>query len=201
MTNYTNILPTAERDAQILLSDTDGGQGHTPYNRVLLEINENGRVDLFARTYYGGDGVPVGEWHRRDLVFTVQPNADGEQLRADLAEGERVAVLIDRIKAGHSINWDGSNMVGTLSADAEDASQELEELLHDYPTYSGQVASAEIWLTGGTLGLTECVAPGDTAKNLLAAAEGDGWLITDGIEGMQACIEEAARERAEREAE
>jgi hypothetical protein len=168
---------------------------------VLLENNENGRVDLFARTYYGGDGVPVGEWHRRDLVFTVQPNADGEQLRADLAEGERVAVLIDRIKAGHSINWDGSNMVGTLSADAEDASQELEELLHDYPTYSGQVASAEIWLTGGTLGLTECVAPGDTAKNLLAAAEGDGWLITDGIEGMQACIEEAARERAEREAE
>lgn len=164
---------------------------------MLICIDEDSEVSLSTRTYWGGDGVPMREWHRRDLAYTVMPNADAATLRAELGEDGRLARLIDRIIAGHTTEWDGSNMVGKLTADAADADERLEERLYDYPTYDGQVASAEIWLTGGQQSLAECVEPDDTAEGLLEAAEGDGWIITDGIEGMRACVEQAAVERAE----
>ena len=171
MTDYTDILPADARELHRDLSDTSGGPGSTPYRRVRLEITEDGRVNLSGRTYYGGDGTPVSEWHRRDLVYTVEPNADGETLRADLAEGGRIAVLIDRIKAGRSVEWDGSNMVGRLTEDASDADVDLREPLDVYPTYSGQVCTAEFWLIGDESPARVLVDGGDTAEDLLAQAE------------------------------
>lgn len=127
MTDYSHIVTD---DHRVIEGNTNGG---TPYDKLHIEINEDGVVSMFTRYYVGGDGVPITEWHKRDLVYTV---AQGpavialDALRADLAEGGKLSVLIDRIKAGHETEFDGSNMVGRLSADADLASRELEEALN-----------------------------------------------------------------------
>jgi hypothetical protein len=36
-------------------------------------------------------------------------------------------VLIDRIIAGHTVEWDGSNFVGRLTEDARDACDEIQQ--------------------------------------------------------------------------
>jgi hypothetical protein len=76
------------------------------------------------------------EWHQRDLRFVIANAKSGAvkldtaALRRDLKAGGRLAVLIDRIIAGHSVDWDGSNMVGRLDDDAKEASEALEDALH-----------------------------------------------------------------------
>ena len=107
MTDYSNILPSDPKEAQIMLSDTGSNLAPTPYNQVLLLIHESGDVSLESRTYYGGDGTPMSEWHRRRLTFSVASGADAEALSDELAEGGALARLIDRVIAGHSVEWDG----------------------------------------------------------------------------------------------
>jgi hypothetical protein len=195
MTDYSDILPEDDKAAQILLSDT-GSDGRSN-TQAELTIREDGTVSLGTRTYYGGDGTPMDEWHRRTLVYRINENADAKTLRDELRDGQRLSLLIDRVIEGHSVEWNGSNHVGRLDDDAEDADRELETALTDYTPYSGNVASAKLWLTGGTQLLRGVIQPDDTAEDLLATAEGDGWLITDGLGGFEAAIEEAAEERRE----
>jgi hypothetical protein len=195
MTDYSDILPEDDKAAQILLSDT-GSDGRSN-TQAELTIEEDGTVSLGTRTYYGGDGTPLDEWHRRTLVYGISENANAETLRDELRDGQRLSLLIDRVIEGHSVEWNGSNHVGRLDDDAEDADRELEMALTNYTPYSGNVASAELWLTGGGLLLRNVIHPDDTAEDLLATAEGDGWLITDGLGGFEAAIEEAAQERRE----
>lgn len=126
MTDYTHLVTD---DLLVLDRASNGG---TPYDRLVLDIEEDS-VSLLSLTVYGsGDGVPESVWHGRrrryelargDAVLSL------EALRALLAEGGRLATLIDRIIAGLSTDWDGSNMVGTLTDDAIAAEAELEEWL------------------------------------------------------------------------
>lgn len=132
-------------------------------DRAHLWIDEDGKVSVGARTYYGGDGTPMDEWHNRTLTFTI---ASGGQvvsaaaLGEALAEGGEIAVLVERIIAGHSVEWNGNNNVGTLDDDAQGASDDLERLFED----------EDRWTTGETSGsASDCVRGSNTAKGLLYA--------------------------------
>lgn len=201
MTDYTSILPATDLDLQRILC-VDMGPSGTPYDRVHLDIDEDGAVSLTTRTYYGGDSTPMEIWHGRTLRYTVNPGADAEWLREHLAEGGELATLIDRIVAGHSVHWDGSNHVGRLTDEAQDASERLDALLSDAPLYSGSWSDAETWLIGDRrlADIAREIDADTTAQDLVSQAEGDGWIITDGIGGMESALQqvrEAARGAAE----
>jgi hypothetical protein len=60
---------------------------------------------------------------------------DVDALRNDLSAGGELAVLIDRVIAGHSVDWDGRNMVGRMTDDAHDALSAIASALDDNDRY------------------------------------------------------------------
>ena len=64
-----------------------------------------------------GDGVPMDIWHHRRLCWTIGA------LTADAANAlmTEVLPLAERVVAGYSPKWNGSNTVGELDDDAQDA--------------------------------------------------------------------------------
>jgi len=90
---------------------------------AYLEMDEDGAVCV---DWSGeiGNAMPMAQWHKRTLVWRIPETATAEALRAFLQDETTVA-LLKRVRAGHSVDWDGSNHVGKLTDDAEDASEEL----------------------------------------------------------------------------
>lgn len=125
MTDYSDLVDDAFR---VLEGNSNGG---TPYDQLILAIEEDA-VTLFRITRYRGDAVPLGVWLGRNQRFVLAKGAcvlDLDKLRADMKAGGTLAVLIDRIKAGLSVDWDGSNKKGRLTEDAQNARDELDALV------------------------------------------------------------------------
>lgn len=192
MTDYTTILPGDDRELQRMLCPHANPSGGTPYDRVHLDIEEGGAVSLTIRTCYGGDGTPIEIWLGRRLRYILDAGTDAAWLREALADGGEIAALIDRIVAGHTIEWDGSNHRGRLTEDAREASGRLDLLLSEAPLYSGDWSDAETWLIGDRSLSAVARELGDdaTAQDLIDRAERDGWIITDGLGGMEAALEQ-----------
>ncbi|MCB0252146.1 MAG: hypothetical protein KDI55_00270 [Anaerolineae bacterium] len=128
MTDYTHLVTN---DIRIL---------STPYDELILDIEEDA-VSLHVRTIHGGDGIPFDVWHRRTRRFTLATGAcviDQHALRHDLADGGQLSTLIDRIQAGLTVEWDGSNMRGHLTEDASDTESILESMI-----YNGRLSYAD----------------------------------------------------------
>jgi|OM-RGC.v1.011416948 hypothetical protein len=99
-----------------------------------LEIElRDGEATIRARDVHNStNGTPMDEWHglircwsnRLSAGSAVLPDPDKI---AQLAE--RAKPLLARVAAGHSVEWDGRNMVGRLTRDAQAASEELAELM------------------------------------------------------------------------
>ncbi|KAA0678214.1 hypothetical protein [Azospirillum brasilense] len=150
MTDYTAIVSDS-----LLLERTpaDTSLACRSHEAALLVIDENGTVSIKTRTYVGGDGTPANEWHRRTLTYHLADAQNGaraldiDHLKTDLADGGRLSILIDCIRAGHSVEWDGSNHVGRLTEDAQDAERELRDLIND----DAYTSTVEVWDAGAWL--------------------------------------------------
>lgn len=215
MTDYSHIVPD-----EIVLDGEDARFAE----KLLLVISENGNVSLETRTYYGGDGTPMDEAQGRTLTYTLAQSGrlgygaspcmiDVERLRADLANGGRIARWIDRIKAGHTVDWDGSNMRGRLDSDAQIADMDLEDYLAGsaYIDENYQGCGARYWLAGdGNLSAAEALenigltldATEDqikaAAENQGAVARAEGYLIAEDIaDAIRDLIEEARQDEDE----
>lgn len=97
------------------------------------------REEVWLETYSPGQGVSPALWHGRQLLVRVKAiegegEIDGcaliERLR-DAGSDERE--LLNRILAGHSVEWNGANHVGRLTADASEAFDLLQDLLEATP--------------------------------------------------------------------
>jgi hypothetical protein len=152
ITDHSALVTDAHR---VLDMASNGG---TPYDALILEIEEGGNVALFVQTYYGGDGTRMDVWHGRTRQFTLigkgGAHIDLNALRADLRPDGRLAPLIDRIAAGLDSDWDGSNFKGTLTADARKAEDELDYLInhkdigHDWIDDTWSTWDTSEWLDG-----------------------------------------------------
>jgi hypothetical protein len=123
----------------------------------------------------------------RDLAFKVSPYAHPVVLAKLLTEGA-ARPLLERIHAGHSVDWDGSNNRGSLTDDAQAASDALESLLDDTfgagdPDTCVQVQDAGDWLfnccTLADHWTTQTLA--EAAATIKAAALADGVTLTGDI--------------------
>lgn len=186
------------------------------YGVAKLTLREDGRVIVSEDVRVGGDMTPIDVYHRRDLVWQIASARNGscavdvEALRDDLAEGGVLSRLLDRVRAGHSIEWDGSNMVGRLTDDAEEAREEISYLIAASRRYASDtmVMSAEEWLCGQddggvVLGRLEISVDAtaeqisDCAAECVAQAEMDGIILTgDMAEVIRSVIAEAREDIA-----
>ena len=79
--------------------------------------------------------MTLGVYHRRTLEWAsggasaVVADAD---LIGDLAQ--KLHPLLDRVAAGFTVGWDGSNNVGSLSKDAQSASDKITEIMEGLDT-------------------------------------------------------------------
>lgn len=156
---------------------------------AYVELNEDGEV---SADYNGeiGNAVPMAVWHRRTLRFDVSPRVGGDDL-ADFLESDAVVALLERIHAGHTVEWDGNNFVGRLTEDAERAAETLTEALAAPPELA--IWDAYEWLAPGFNLLSELVESGSVPAHsaaLIDRAVDDGIVIDGGME--DAVIELAA---------
>ena len=93
---------------------------------AYVQLDEVGDVTAGHSGEIGG-GAPAHVWHGRTLRWSVPASVRGDVL-ADLLAGDALP-LLQRVHAGHSVQWDGNNHCGALDDDARTASDELAALL------------------------------------------------------------------------
>ena len=102
---------------------------------VYLSLDERGNVSI---DWDGeiGNAVPVYVWHGRTRRWKL--NGPVSRKTANRIMGD-LKPQLRRILFGLSVDWNGSNNVGTLNEDAKLASSEIEEYLSgveaDSPEY------------------------------------------------------------------
>lgn len=161
---------------------------------AYVELDEDGDV---SADYNGeiGNAVPMAVWHRRTLRFDVSPRVGGDDL-ADFLESDAVVALLERIHAGHTVEWNGNNHVGTLDDDAQAAAEALMEALSGLDDV--EVGDAYEWLAPGFAlsDLVEGESIETLAASLIDEAAGEGITIHG---SMEDAVAQCAAERIQRE--
>lgn len=140
---------------------------------AYVQMTEDGKVTTTINHNIGG-GTPVDVWHNRTLQWQVPANVRGDAL-ADLLESERVRGLLERVHAGHEVDWDGNNHVGTLDEDATKASEELDSIFgSDYFKGGGEWKESDlvnVWSLGDWFGQVSLLEAWPADKSLAQAAK------------------------------
>lgn len=103
---------------------------------LALLLDEFGNCVLVAGEQHQSErfGQSFDEYHKRTQRWQVQL-PQGVMVLADESKvrqlADQVRDLVARVHAGHDTEWDGSNMVGTLTEDAQKASDEVSDLFAD----------------------------------------------------------------------
>jgi hypothetical protein len=174
MTDYSHLVDGL--DEALDRDPASGSCAMRSHDVLILAITGEG-VSLYTKTLYGNDGTPMDEWLDRTRAYHLIDARGGcvvldhAAIRADLADGSKLASLIDRIRAGHDTEWDGSNMVGTLTDDAREADEDLTEL------FDGQ----------------------GRRENLANSWIDDSWSTWDVSEWLQSCASEITAEMTDAE--
>lgn len=104
-----------------------------------ITLDEHGTLELYA--FSPGH---LG-WNRRTRAWYVARGpveVDVAALRADLRPGGALYEAVLRVVVGHTVEWDGQNMVGRLTPDAADADDEIERHLSEGDRYATR---REVW--------------------------------------------------------
>lgn len=86
----------------------------------------------------------MDEYHRIDLSERIEGHPDETETR-EFLEGEEGQALLARICDGHDREWNGSNWIGTLTKDAQDALEILVGELNDLPASEWEFWAIDDW--------------------------------------------------------
>jgi hypothetical protein len=115
-----NIRPVTSEDIHCKYP----GQ-HEP-QKIVIEINpSNGTLRAFYDPEIGG-AVPMDVYHFHRIWQWCDGGLSCRAVRAILRD---VAPLADRVCDGHTVEWDGNNMSGRLTPDAESALDQLSAVI------------------------------------------------------------------------
>lgn len=153
---------------------------------AFIEVDENGVVTAGVNGEIG-NGVPWRVYHKQDLRINCPPRIHGNSL-IEFLEGEVGKDLLERIHSGHSVEFTGCNFEGSLTKDAENATLELENELHDVQSVT--IYSAEEWIENDSIDHLWPVGTtlADAAKNASIPNEPFEFITGD----MQMAIVEKA---------
>ena len=77
-----------------------------------------------------GSAVPATVWHGVDMRFSIHP----ELTVADLDElFEELAPLLEELHKEHSVSHDGSNLVGRVTEEGQELSDQIERICIEWP--------------------------------------------------------------------
>ena len=134
---------------------------------TVLKIYEDGNYALIQD--YDDNASPIEEANGLVLTFDLEIRPDQAAARSFLESPEAVA-LVERIHAGHGKEWDGHNMVGTLTEDADVAITELLAGINSLPENQMSLWDAGDWL--GNLSDSEIgISALTTDTEIMALAE------------------------------
>ncbi len=163
---------------------------------AYVEMDEDGNV---SADYSGeiGNGAPSCVWHKRTLRWSVPAEVNGDSLADYLEDAETIA-LLERVHAGHSVEWDGNNHVGQLDEDATAAAAVLER---DLGQHANDLTLMEIWPAADWISagfrLAELVEHASVEACAALYEEGtDATVVIDG--SIAAAIAERAAELVRR---
>lgn len=129
-------------------------QNQTNAQPAYVELDEDGVVSASYNPEIGSPhAIPFSVFHRRDLRWGVANAIRGDAL-ADYLESDEARALLERIHAGHDIEWDGNNNVGKLSDDAARAEIDFEaalQALGEDDSNMGAVWEVGEWLENDSL--------------------------------------------------
>src|SRR5690606_1337591 len=117
---------------------------------------EKQRIWFETRNRFEDSSIPMEVWNGMILRWRLPLSTDGEALSGAIADGE-FDDLLDRIVAGFSSEWDGSNWVGHLSQDAVSAREAMYERINGFVDNAIGVWEADEWFlhtTNEELGLS-----------------------------------------------
>jgi len=141
---------------------------------AYVQIDSSGNV---TADYSGeiSNAVPESVYHDRTLRFRVSPEVSGTSLFDYLLQFGRP--LLARIHAGHEVDWNGSNQVGSLTDDAKEAVVEFQRMLSNLETTP--VYTAAEWVRSYNR-LTDIGSPSNTTFQQALADCMDGMDNGDG---------------------
>ena len=132
------------------------------------------------------DGVPMDVYHDLSFRIYISPYLSGRGL-SNLVDDPVFRGLVDRIIVGHSIEWDGRNLVGRLTTGGQDSLEDLELLCQTFSRESidqTPVLDVSEWLnrypadqlleTGETIE--------DSADRIRDVAESEGIILGGDVE-------------------
>lgn len=109
-----------------------------------------------------GRGILAEEYFGHRLLFEIPNDLTSSGIRALVRD---TLPLLERIHAGHTIEWGGSNMVGVLSESADEAYSELVEFLKSKFEYDQHgYECADVWLAADGLLMEDVKELGITAE-------------------------------------
>jgi hypothetical protein len=188
-----------------------GGPEWRPY--LTLELTEGGEASLRTCDRHSSDnGTIFDVWHGRTCQWSASLS-QGSYTLPDVSKieaiAEQVKPLLDRVHAGHSTYWDGSNYRGRLTEDAEEASEEIDRIFEQADWYdeSRAVWDAGEWIAGAgfletakEFGLTvasDAAAWEAAEKALIQQAESDSVVLVQmdkAIDRMKEALQEEAED-------
>lgn len=125
------------------------------YTRTSLWLDPQKRklrVQQVMRT----NSTTFALWHGRELEeLLTPPEHEAEAPDADALkeylESDEAQTLLDQVCSGHSVDWDGNNMVGSLTEDALGAWETLLREIDDLPRSEWHTWEVEEWLRCSSL--------------------------------------------------
>lgn len=122
-------------------------KGQTKPQEAYVQLTDDGEI---SADYSGeiGTAMPTHVWHRQTLRWDVDPHLFGDVIVEALLD-PATRELLERVHAGHAVEWDGNNFVGKLTADAEAASRELASKLQGLAqddAHLAEVLDVDTWL-------------------------------------------------------
>ncbi len=150
---------------------------------AYVTLDAHGVVTADYTGDVGNTGTPAHVWHGRAYRFRVSSYVNAALL-AEWLEDTEARTLLERICAGHSIEWDGNNNVGRLTDDADRAHDAFAEALGAFGNDTEmQIWDATDWISDAPLW---DLWPADqtaqqSADSIMAAAQDDGVYIHDSV--------------------
>lgn len=102
--------------------------GQSKFQRAYFELTE--ASDIICPTYDGeiGGAIPFSVYYGRDRRYYFSPQL---KMRDVNQLGRDILPLLERVRAGISMRWDGNNYIATLTDDAKRAEAEIEAMIED----------------------------------------------------------------------
>ena len=138
--NFEQIMALADDEAPLYCKLR--GQINPQPARIYLYMDGSVCADYSVEI---GNGRPADEWNGVTLTWNITPFLSGNKIIELLTEDETIVELLGRVYDGHDREWDGSNWVGTLTNDAQDAHDRLVRIFDEIDG-DVEVWSVEDWL-------------------------------------------------------